>query len=189
MKKLFATVAIISLTIAGCARNIDSGTYVSSDTSGVVLEGVVVSARQVNVKGSDKLQDNALGGIAGGVAGGAVGSTIGGGSGRTVATVGGAIAGAVIGAAIQDGLSSSQGMEYIVKVSKENVASGSAYSSNENITINQGKVSQKITNSTQTNLKTELISVVQGMDQVLQPGQRVYVIYNDSRPRVVPANY
>jgi outer membrane lipoprotein SlyB len=190
MKKLVLSVALATLTLSGCARNMDSGTYVSSDAAGVVVEGVVVSARPVTIKETDKLQDNALGGLAGGVAGGAIGNTIGGGSGKTVATVGGAIGGAVLGAMIQDQLSSSDGMEYVVKVSKQNQnTDGRTYTSKDSISINGSKIQQKITDNLDTNMKTELISVVQGKDVVFQPGQRVYVIYTDGRPRLTAANY
>ena len=179
--------AISTLALTGCARDMKSSTYVSSDTVGTVVEGVVVSARPVTIKDTDKLQDNALGGIAGGVAGGAVGNTIGGGSGKTVATVGGAIAGAVIGSMIQQELGSSEGMEYVVKVSKENMASAPANTETNNVTINQNKVGDKLKNSIQTNMKSELISVVQGNDTVFSVGQKVFVIYNDGRARLTPA--
>ena len=164
MKHLHLAFAAL-LMLSGCARNLDTNNYVSSSTSGVVLEGVVVSARAVTVSDTDRLGGNGAGIIGGGIAGGVAGSTIGQGKGAVLGAVGGAAIGAVAGAVIQDQLSTSDGMEYIVKLKDENI--GSPY---------------KTRPAAQS--KTELISVVQGKDVVFSAGQKVYVIYNDDRPRM-----
>lgn len=174
-----------ALLVTGCARNMNSNTYSSSSAGGMVLEGTVVSARAITIKDNDKLQDNALGGIAGGAAGGIGASNIGKGSGSTAATAGGVIAGAVIGALIQDELSTSQGMEYVVKLKD----TGDVEDKETRITYSKGnKVEDQIKSKIKTKgTKSSLVSVIQGMDQVFVPGQKVYVIYSDDRPRLAPA--
>src|SRR5690606_32550880 len=93
----------VLMLATACARDLGSDEYVSSSTSGMVLEGVVVSARPVKVKEEDKNQLN-TGGLAGGVVGGIGGSQIGGGSGQVAATVGGALAGMVLGSLMESRL-------------------------------------------------------------------------------------
>ena len=151
---------------------------------GKVLEGVVVSARPVKITQNDTLGDNAMGGLAGGVAGGVAGNSIGGGHGQALATVGGVIAGALIGSAIQSELSNSEGMEYVVKVGKDNQSTADKDKKTKQVKIGSEKVGDAIKDSIDTNMKTELISVVQGNDEVFTKGQRVYVIYNDGRARI-----
>lgn len=185
--KQISLVLCAALIITGCARNMNSNTYTSGSSGGLVLEGTVVSARAITIKDNDKLQDNAIGGIAGGAAGGIGASNIGKGSGNTAATAGGVIAGAVIGALIQDQLSTSQGMEYVVKLKESVDAPDNTKHTEINHTRN-ASVQDKIKNSIKTTgTKSNMISVVQGMDQVFSPGQKVYVIYSDDRPRLAPA--
>ena len=157
MKKLLMLSIITLLT--SCARDMSSSSYVDSATSGIVLEGVIVSSRPVTIKGSDKLGDNTVGLLGGGVAGGVLGSTIGRGTGSVVGAVGGAAAGALLGSVVQQQLSESDGFEYIVKVNRDNTPA--------------------------SNTKTELISVVQAKDVIYTNGQHVYVIYADDRPRLL----
>ncbi len=179
--------ALLSAAIlaSACARNLDGNTYTSSNTVGKVTYGTIVSARQVTVKDNDKLEQNALGGIAGGVAGGVAASTVGKGTGKSVATVGGAIAGAVLGAYIQDQLSTQTGVEYIVQLDAPRYDTGS---SKVDITErNSGSVADDIKNSIHTApTQSDAIAIVQTDEAMLQPGTRVMVVYNDDRPRVVP---
>lgn len=187
MKPISALTALLisALVLTGCNRNMGSNTYTSSSAAGVVLEGTVVSVRQVTIKDSDKLQDNALGGVAGGAVGGVAGSTIGKGKGSTVGAVGGAVAGAVLGALIQDELSTSQGYEYVVKLDKADDAEEAEATATITRKYSSEKVQDKLKNQIKTKgTSSRLISVVQGQDVVLNPGQRVYVIYSDDRPRL-----
>ena len=170
--------------LASCSRDLSSDTYKDSSTVGLVLEGTIVSQRTVKLVGKDRLQDNGTGMLAGGVAGGVAGSTVGGGKGSALAAVGGAIAGAVIGSFAESELSKSEGIEYIVKVKKDNLASNTK---SDKVDVNfNSSVGTKIKSSIDTDMKTEMIAIVQGKDVVLSVGQKVYVIYSDDRPRLVP---
>jgi len=185
MIQICASIMALAL-LTSCAKELGSSTYTEGATAGVALEGVVVSARPIQIKANDKLSENTGGMIAGGAAGAALGNSVGGGTGRTITTVGGALAGALIGSAIQSKLGNSEGMEYVVKVSKGNM-SNSSNGENHNLNVNNSSVAGKIKSSMKTNTKTELISVIQGKDIIFSPGQRVYVIYSDDRPRIVAA--
>lgn len=167
---------------ASCARKLSPNEYIDSSTSGMVLEGVIVSARPVTVRGSDNLGDNGAGLLGGGLVGGIAGNQFGGGSGNTAATVGGVLVGAALGSVLQDQLSNDAGMEYIVKLNSNNIDKDSGYK--EELTVNSGskKPSTKTINS---NLKSELISVVQGADVAFAKGTPVYIVYSDDRPRLI----
>lgn len=180
--RLTACFAIaLSIMTTSCSRNMSSTTYTDSASGGVVLEGTIVSARAVTIKASDKLEGNGAGILAGGVAGGVAGNSIGGGRGRTAATVGGALAGAVLGAVIQDQLATDEGMEYVVQINKGN--SSSYTNKKKEIRENNKKASDV---AIETDLKSEMISVVQDDDIIFTTGQKVFVIYSDDRPRLAP---
>lgn len=181
---------LIALTAAavlagGCARNLDGATYTSGNTIGKVTYGTIVSARAVTVKDNDKLEKNALGGLAGGVAGGVAGSSVGGGTGRSLATVGGAVLGAVAGAYVQDQLTTQTANEYIVQLDSPRYTD-TATRKNVKWTGNDS-VAQDVKDSMHTaQTESDAISIVQTDTVMLQPGTRVMVVYNDDRPRVVP---
>jgi outer membrane lipoprotein SlyB len=179
------TIGALSLTTA-CARDMSGRTYVDNATTGIVLEGVVVSARQVTVKSSDKAGESMGVGTLGGAAmGGIGGNTLGKGSGNAAATVGGVLIGGLIGHLLEDQLGQSQAMEYIVKVDEDNL---DAAGGDKLVTVNRGNtIKDKVVSNSNIKTKTKLISVVQGLDQVFSTGQKVYVIYNDNRPRLAPA--
>ena len=186
MKTKFLSIIAATLLLASCAREMSSNVYTEGSSGGVAVEGVVVSARSITIKAQDKLEQNGAGIIGGGVAGGVAGNTIGKGKGNAVATVGGALAGAALGALLQDQLGTSDGMEYIVKVNQNQVGQTNQ-TQKKDISVNSGSKYSK--QDIETDLKSQLITVVQGKDQIMQPGQRVYVIYSDDRPRIVPAQY
>jgi outer membrane lipoprotein SlyB len=184
----FLFVAVCSTAfLSSCAKNLESTNYVDSSTVGIVYEGTVVSARVVTIKSSDKLGEKpGIGTLGGGLAGGIGGSQIGKGKGSAAGAVGGALAGAVLGAIIEDQLGKQQGMEYLVKLSDDSLADVEA-DQNKNYRINSSSVEDKLRGSTKMGLKSKVISVVQGLENPVQVGQKVYVVYNDDRPRVVPA--
>tara|TARA_B100001564_G_C20314837_1_gene522923 strand:- start:68 stop:490 length:423 start_codon:yes stop_codon:yes gene_type:complete len=140
------------------------------------MEGVILSARPITIKGSDNLSDNAAGGLAGGLAGGIGGAAIGKGKGSAAAAVGGAVAGAVVGALAQEYLSTGEGIEYIIKVDTKNLKSDYY----EGSTIMRNAIASATTNG--------LITVVQGNDVQISEGRKVYVIFSDKRTRVIAAN-
>lgn len=184
----FVFIAILSTSLlSSCAKNLQSNNYVDSSTVGIVYEGTVVSARQVTIKSSDKLGEKpGLGTLGGAVAGGIGGSEIGKGKGSAAGAVGGALAGAMLGALLEDQLGQQQGMEYLVRLSDDSLADIDA-DQNKNYRINSSDVSSKLRGSTKMGLKSKVISVIQGMENPVQVGQKVFVVYNDDRPRVVQA--
>ncbi len=178
------------LLLTGCGRDIGGSTYTSGNTVGKVIYGTVISARPVTVKDNDKLENNTLGGVAGGALGGVGGSGIGKGNGQNLATVGGVIAGAVLGAAIQDQLSTSDGMEYIVQLDKAQkkspAAAGSVSTSKYNIS-GRDSVADDIKDSIDVaQTESDAIAVVQRDEAPIAVGSRVVIVYSDDRPRVVP---
>ena len=177
--KLFlkiATVLICLSLLSGCARDLSNDMYTSDSTLSFTMEGVIIAARPVNIKNSDKMSDNTGGMLAGGAMGAAVGSGVGGGSGNTMAVVGGAIAGGLAGAALQGKLGESKGYEYIVKVDTSKMKDG-YYDGNE-----------AMRNAISTARASGLVTIVQGADHVLKEGQKVYVIYSENRTRVIAAS-
>ncbi|MDX1975512.1 MAG: glycine zipper 2TM domain-containing protein [Rickettsiales bacterium] len=183
---LFAVFAASLLLVSGCSRNLSSSNYSANATGGKVLKGTVVSSRIVTIK-KDQLSDNVLGGAAGGVAGGVAGSAIGKGKGQTGATVGGAIAGAVAGALLEDALSTSDGVEYIVKIDGQHARSKQSTTKKSVRQYSAASTEKDVSQSIETNTESDLISVVQQDQILLASGTKVYVIYSDDRPRVVPA--
>jgi outer membrane lipoprotein SlyB len=189
MRHLLLALLIAPLALTACSRNMSSNTVTSSNAVAKVVYGTVVSSRQVTVKEADKLQDNALGGLAGGVAGGVAGSAVGGGTGRSLATVGGAIAGAVLGAAIQDELGTSSGTEYIVQLDQKSPANLAQRKRNRLDVGGGNSVKKDVNDSIQmADTESDAIAVVQQDEIVIAPGTRVMVVYSDDRPRVVPVN-
>lgn len=141
------------VVLSGCARNINSDTYKASHVgeASFTYQGVVASARKVQVEEGEYLGENTTGMAIGGVAGGLAGNQFGGGSGNVAATVGGALIGGLAGTLAEKALKSQEAMEYAVR-------------------LNNGT----------------MMTVVQGMDNPLSPGQRVLVMTSqDGRSRVV----
>lgn len=179
--KIFFRNIILFVSLAGilssCARDLSSSTYTSDSTLSSTLEGMVVAVRQVTVKEHDKLEDNKMGMLAGGAMGGVAGSGIGGGTGQSMALVGGAIVGGLAGAAIEQKLGEAKGLEYIIKVDisklKDNYYGGSP----------------AMRNAISSATTSGLITIVQGVDNPIGEGQKVYVIFSDKRTRVIPAKY
>ena len=184
--KLFSLAISLVLVISACSRNMNSGTYTSSSAGGVVLEGTIVSARAVTIKETDKLQNNTLGGLAGGAVGGVAGHSVGNGSGQAIATVGGALVGAVAGAFAQDALGTDQGMEYIVKLAPGNTPPEKTVTVHH---VRDTSVEDKVKNEIKTQgTSSTLLSVAQGKDVIYTPGQHVYIVYSDDRPRITAAS-
>ena len=185
--KIAALFAVVAL-LAGCSKDMASSTYTSSGVTGKVLKGTIISARAVKIKAHDKLEDNTAGGLAGGALGAVGGAAVGNGTGSVAAAIGSAVVGAVAGAYIQDSISTSDGMEYIVKLDDKNLK---AAQPNTRKTIKENEkslVSDDMKASVSTETQTDMVSVVQAADPALAEGSAVYVIYSDDRPRLVPAS-
>jgi len=162
------------MTLSGCARDLASDTYTSDSTINIVLEGQVLSVRDVKIREADRLADNTTGTLAGGVAGGVTGAR----SGNNAITVLAAGAGAVLGAATEQALSVSNGVEYIVKVD------------NSKIKKDYDARSKFVRQSLSTAATTGIITVIQSKESKnadpITTGQPVLVIISDSRARVIP---
>lgn len=120
MKKILSTVLTAAL-LAGCADNINSDHYSTSQTGRVstVSQCTVLSVRQVGVN-----DNSGAGTMIGGLAGGVAGSTIGHGySANALGAIGGALVGGLVGSAAEKGLTSQTGLEYIVKLDNGQVIS------------------------------------------------------------------
>lgn len=188
LSKLVTTLTLVGFVLSGCARDMGSNVYTSSAVTGKVIEGTVISARAVVIKDSDKLGDNTMGMLGGGLIGGLGGNLLGKGKGNSLATAGGAIAGAAVGSMIQDRLSTSNGMEYVVRIAPQ-------YRSEIPTTVNKTVISSgnqsvddEVKGATSVaTTKTDLISVVQGADTVYTPGQKVLIMFNNDRPRITGA--
>ena len=185
-QKMIAMLAAVMVLLTGCAKDLGGDTYTSNGTAGKVLKGTIISARAVKIKDHDKLQDNTIGGLAGGAAGGVGGAAIGHGDGSIAAAIGGAVIGAVAGAVIQDQLGTSEGMEYVVKLDAKNMRAAGPQHKKKVTEKNNGGVQADLNDSTDVDMQTDMISVVQKADPALVVGGPVYVIYSDDRPRLAP---
>lgn len=189
MRKVSVLVAVALLStnmLSGCARNVDANTYTSGAVVGKVLEGTVLSATPITIKNSDKLQDNTMGMLGGGIVGGLAGSGVGKGTGQSLAVAGGALAGAALGSVIQDKLGTNKGMQYVVRIDPKYVDHTPKTKVTHKVSVSENSIDQDIKDSIAIqDTKTDLISVVQGNDVIFQPGQRVLIVYNNDRPRLV----
>ena len=114
MKKELLSAVAVALLLAGCAADINSNHYATSNTGAVgqAMSCTVVSVRQVGVSSSD----SSAGAIIGAIGGGVAGSTIGRGRGSVLGALGGAALGGLAGNATQSAVSKQDGLEYIVKL-------------------------------------------------------------------------
>ena len=108
---LLLALPLTAAGIAGCASDIDSNYQAQGCT--------VVSVRPIKVS-TQNGAGTAIGGIAGGIAGSQIG---GGNTAHLLGAVGGAILGGFAGNAAQEGLTSQQGYEYIVRLDNGNTVS------------------------------------------------------------------
>ncbi|MHB1678291.1 MAG: outer membrane lipoprotein [Sulfuriferula sp.] len=115
LNNLFILTMAATLSLAGCASNVGSTDYGSSQVRSVqeVSYGVVTNVRQVTIQGGNKLP---VGGLAGAAAGGIAGSEVGGGNGQIVGAVLGAVLGGIGGNALQNDVTSQKGLEITVKL-------------------------------------------------------------------------
>lgn len=173
-RSIFA-VCMFGFLLASCARDLSSNVYTSDSTMNLTLEGKVISARPVVIKGSDKLSDNKTGTLAGGALGAAAASGVGHSSGTAAAMVGGAIVGGVLGAVAEGQLGKANGYEYIIKVDVSKLKSK----------YFEGTKAMRAAISSATT--SGLITVVQGDDMQIAEGTPVYVIFSDKRTRVISA--
>jgi len=177
MKILFVrcfTLLFTIVSLSSCARDLSHTTYTSDSTLNIVLSGQLISSRPVKIKESDKLEAGGgtlVGGLGGAVAGGAASN------GSSGAVIGGAVAGAVLGTVAQHALSTTKGMEYIVKVD----------TSKMNQEYYEGSALMR--NAIAAVKASGIVTVVQAKESKNDPelsiGQHVLVIISDKRTRVI----
>ena len=114
--RAIAIILLSSLMLAGCARSLSPDVY-SRDEVGSKVEvedAVVVATRDVKIEGTQSNVGAGAGAVAGGVGGAvAVGRNRGA---ATLGAVAGAIIGAIAGAAVEEAATSSEGVEYLVRL-------------------------------------------------------------------------
>ena len=136
---LLLALPLTAAGIAGCASDIDSN-YYSTGSVGQVSQAqgcTVVSVRPIKVS-TQNGAGTAIGGIAGGIAGSQIG---GGNTAHLLGAVGGAILGGFAGNAAQEGLTSQQGYEYIVRLDNGNTVSTTQWA---DVLLNPGQRCQII---------------------------------------------
>lgn len=111
---------IISIFIlSSCAQDVSPNSYSVGSVGEInrVVSGVIVSVREVNIRGTSSV------GSASGVAAGAVaGSALGGGvRGNIFGAIGGAVIGGIAGSAIESSSTAQSGIEYIVQTDNGNM--------------------------------------------------------------------
>lgn len=120
MKSNIAKIVILttSLTITGCASNLQGDTYSRQDARQVqsVQYGTIEDIRLVVIEGTK----TPIGAATGAAVGGIAGSNVGGGKGAAIATVIGVVAGGLAGAAAEEGLTKSQGIELVIRMGDSN---------------------------------------------------------------------
>lgn len=104
---------ILLLIFSGCSLHSGS-TYERSEMGSpeYFKKGVIVSVRDVEIKGTE----SGAGAVAGATAGGLAGSTLGGNTAtRTLGALGGAVIGGIVGHATEDVITSGNASEFIIQ--------------------------------------------------------------------------
>ena len=113
MKLISTFVATTALVLSGCSTTSpDVIKREDAQRMSNVLDGIVLSTRDVTVDGSQ----SGVGTVAGGVVGGVAGSTVGKGKGAIVGGVIGAVAGGVAGNVIERGTTREDAVEILVQL-------------------------------------------------------------------------
>jgi outer membrane lipoprotein SlyB len=116
--------SLLSLvTLTGCTPSLSPDTYTTTNAGRIhrVAKGVVISSRTVRV--SDSGAGASVGTITGGALGAIAGSEIGQGNGSLAAGIGGALLGGIAGQHVQQGLTSQNGIEYVVRLQNKSLIS------------------------------------------------------------------
>ena len=174
---LLAILLMLS-SISGCGRDLSPDTYTSDSTLNIVLNGTLISKRDVTIRESEKLGENQTGALAGAAAGGGIAGYN---SNNVPLIVGGVIAGGVAGAFTERALSSSKGTEYIVQVDRSMLRD------------DYYEGSRLLRNAISAVKSTGFITIVQakeghGKNPMMNEGENVLVILSEKRTRLIPAN-
>ena len=107
-------VFFVIFALSSCAPNISVDSYAVGSVGQVnrAVKGIIISARSVNISGTE----SGIGAVSGAGAGAIGGATLGGDTaGAAVGAIVGAVAGGVVGALTEKELTKQTGMEYVVK--------------------------------------------------------------------------
>jgi outer membrane lipoprotein SlyB len=115
---LIACCCAVSVLLGGCARQISPNVYSEGSVgeTSQTYRGTVISVRDIQVEGKEKLEENTAGMVVGGIGGALAGNQFGGGTGNIATTVLGGLAGATAGAFVQKELEKQDGIEYTVEL-------------------------------------------------------------------------
>lgn len=115
MYKKFTVFLLLSLLLAISGCSLHSGSVYDRDemgSPGTFKKGVVLSVREVEIKGTE----SGAGAVAGATAGGLAGSTLGGGTAtRALGAVGGAVVGGLLGHVTEEAITSGTASEFIIQ--------------------------------------------------------------------------
>ncbi len=119
MKATIRFISILAIifplcVLCGCMRNISPDSYAAGSVGQVnrAVRGKIISARMVDILGSQ----SGIGATSGAAAGGVAGSAIGGATRENiVGAIGGAVIGGIIGSMAEEGATRQQGMEYVIE--------------------------------------------------------------------------
>lgn len=111
------------MTLTGCTPSLSPNLYDTANAGQIqrVAQGVVVSSRIVRV--SDSGTGVGVGTVTGGALGAIAASQIGQGSGSLAAGIGGALLGGIAGGHVQQGLTSQNGIEYVIRLHNKSLIS------------------------------------------------------------------
>lgn len=111
------------ITLTGCAPSLSPNIYDTANAGQIhrVAQGMVISSRAVRV--SDSGTGVGVGTVAGGALGAIAASQIGQGNGSLAAGIGGALLGGIAGGHAQQGLSSQDGIEYVIRLHNKSLIS------------------------------------------------------------------
>ncbi len=171
------TIILALVFLTACTKTIDPNVYEDMQVGQVAdtYQAVVLSVRPVTVKANDDRLAGGWGTIVGGTAGGFGGNTIGKGTGRTAATVGGVALGAAIGSLVNSELSKQPALEYIIK-----------YWDAKNVSTTKGEIYGDPLKNDVNKANEKLLTLIQGPQMQLQPGQNVFLIITPSgRARII----
>lgn len=118
MRHILGVALSLTVLLGGCARQISPNVYSekSIGETSHTYRGKVVTARAIQVEGSEKLSGNTAGLLGGGVGGLLLGNQFGGGTGKLAMSALGAAAGALGGSLAQKELEKQDAIEYVVQL-------------------------------------------------------------------------
>ncbi|MGZ0189840.1 MAG: glycine zipper domain-containing protein [Alphaproteobacteria bacterium] len=112
--RVIALVLVAGLALSGCARSLSPDVYSRGEVGSTVEveEATVLSVRAVKIEGTRSNIGAGVGAAAGGIGGSYAGKR----RGAILGAIAGAVVGAIVGAVAEDAITSSEGVEYLVRL-------------------------------------------------------------------------